>query len=55
MFDDAVAIIVGVALTFNVIVCMLVHVPTNPVTVYTVVDKGFTDTVDPVNEPGFHV
>ena len=52
---EEVAVIVGPGETTTVVVAAEVHVPLAPITVYTVVDAGFTDTVAPVNDPGFQV
>lgn len=56
VFCEAEAVTVGLELTPMVMVDVFVQPPASvPVTVYVVVDEGFTMTEEPVNDPGIHV
>ena len=53
--NDGLRTKVGVGLTVTVITFEAVQIPVWPTTVYGVVVNGLTTTLEPVNEPGFHV
>lgn len=56
VFEEAVAVTVGLEFTVTVIVVVFVQPgPLEPVTVYVVVAVGETTTDDPVSDPGIQV